>query len=379
MRWSIRIARIAGIDVKIHLTFLLLLAWIWYMYYRIGGTVAAWQGILFILLLFGCVLLHEFGHAFAARFYGIKTPDITLLPIGGVARLERMPENPKHELVVALAGPAVNVALAMILFFAHVLVNGGYAVRWEWSALLLNLAVVNVTLAVFNMLPAFPMDGGRVLRAAMALRLDRARATEIAARVGKGMAVIFVVVGMFVNPMLAVIGVFVWVGAGAEAAQTERAMILAGVTARDAMLTHFSVLREDATLDDAVRLTLAGFQPDFPVVDGGHCVGILPQTELLRALTASGSSARVGDVMQRTFSTAELDEPLDAVLIRMVGSSTPIAIVEQQGVLVGLVTLDLIAEVLAIRGALRRVPPRPPASVDRAPPLHDRPWPASAG
>ena len=172
MRWSIRIARIAGTEVRIHLTFLLFLAWIGFSYYHVGGAAAAIPGVLFVLALFGCVLLHEFGHALAARAFGIPTPDITLLPIGGVVRLQRMPDKPWQELIVAIAGPLVNVVIAAALIFflgrpadlEHV-----EQVQQPGVGMLAKLASVNVMLVLFNLIPAFPMDGGRVLRSLLAM------------------------------------------------------------------------------------------------------------------------------------------------------------------------------------------------------------------
>src|SRR5207253_4481584 len=165
MGWSLPIFRIAGIQLRIHVTFLLLIAWLAFGYYAEGGSAVAASRVLFILLLFLCVVLHEFGHAFAAKAFGINTPDITLLPIGGVARLERMPEKPTQELVIALAGPMVNFVIAVCLF----LVTGTRSITnplvLEGHDLVAQLMVVNVILLVFNLLPAFPMDGGRVLRA----------------------------------------------------------------------------------------------------------------------------------------------------------------------------------------------------------------------
>ncbi len=217
MRWSFEIARVAGIRVRVHFTFLLLLAWLGAGYYRVGGSGAAIGGVFFMLLLFGCVLLHEFRHAIAAKAFGIRTPDITLLPIGGVARMERMPERPAQELIVALAGPAVNVMIvlgilsvagAQNLFDSDALTNDN---------LLARLFTINLVLILFNMLPAFPMDGGRVLRALLALRLPHVRATRIAAKIGRACAVLFGLVGLFFShPMLLLIAVFIYSGATQE-------------------------------------------------------------------------------------------------------------------------------------------------------------------
>src|SRR5438045_1476127 len=183
MSWSIPIVRIAGIQLRIHVTFLLLIAWV-----ALGSASAA----AFALLLFLCVVLHEFGHAFAAKAYGINTPDITLLPIGGVARLERMPEEPKQELIIAIAGPMVNVIIAACLYMvigARGHVAPARAV--QSGDLLISLFQINVWLLLFNLLPAFPMDGGRVLRALLATRLSYARATIIASNVGQGCPLVF--------------------------------------------------------------------------------------------------------------------------------------------------------------------------------------------
>src|SRR6267143_6683157 len=191
MRWSIKIARVAGIEVRLHLTFLLFLAWVGFSYYRLGGAPAATQGVAFMLALFGCVLLHEFGHALVARGFGIRTPDITLLPIGGVARLQRMPDQPWQELIVAIAGPLVNVVIAAVLIFAL-----GQQAAFEHIEhlqqpgveMLAKLASVNISLVLFNLIPAFPMDGGRVLRSLLAMTTTYARATQIAASIGQALA-----------------------------------------------------------------------------------------------------------------------------------------------------------------------------------------------
>jgi Zn-dependent protease len=221
MRSSLKVASIFGIEVRIHLTFLLFLVWIWFSYYQVAGFAGAVQGVLFILALFACVLLHEFGHAFAARGFGIETPDITLLPIGGVARLSRIPDKPWQELVVAIAGPLVNVVIAGVLIF--VIHTSATLEQIEYLEnprveLLAKLASVNVMLVLFNLIPAFPMDGGRVLRALLAMAMPYARATQIAAWIGQGLAVVFGIFGIFGNPLLIFIAFFIFVGAQQEVA-----------------------------------------------------------------------------------------------------------------------------------------------------------------
>jgi len=217
---SLKVASVFGIEVRIHVSFLVFLAWIWLSYYQVGGLSGAVQGVLFILILFACVLLHEFGHAFAALAFGIRTPDITLLAIGGVARLNRIPDKPWQELVVAIAGPLVNVVIAAVLILVIHVTAGLQQIEELESPrveLLAKVASVNVMLVLFNLIPAFPMDGGRVLRALLAMALPYARATQIAAWIGQGLAVVFAIFGFFGNPLLIFIAFFIFVGAQQEA------------------------------------------------------------------------------------------------------------------------------------------------------------------
>src|SRR5437762_13801996 len=241
MRWSFHVARIAGIELKIHATFLLLLAWIGFVFYREGGSTAAIDGLVFVLLIFVCVVLHELGHALAARRYGINTQDITLLPIGGVARLERMPEKPSEEVVVALAGPAVNVAIAAVLWVVIGLIGlpDPAFIQHTRIPLALRLFTVNVWLVLFNMIPAFPMDGGRVLRAVLAMRMNYARATQLAASGGQGIAFLFFIVGLWSNPMLLLIAVFIYFGASSEAVMAQMREVSKDLRVSAAMVTQF--------------------------------------------------------------------------------------------------------------------------------------------
>src|SRR5437667_5144275 len=270
MRWSIKIARIADIEVRIHVTFLLFLAWIGFTYYQVGGPAAAAEGVLFILALFGCVLLHEFGHALAARAFGIRTPDITLLPIGGVARLQRMPDQPWQELLVAIAGPLVNVVIAAIIIFAlgrQAQIEHLRNLQEPGVETLAKLASVNISLVLFNLIPASPMDGGRVLRSLLAMALPYSRATQIAAWIGQALAFVFGFVGLFTNPMLIFIAFFIFLGAQQEAAMAQLNHPALTLPVSDAMVTHLLSLPRHATLDDAVEALLRTSQHEFPVVD----------------------------------------------------------------------------------------------------------------
>jgi len=374
--WSWKLGRIAGIDVYVHATFALLLLWVGFVNYAPRQSLAdALAGLAFILCLFAVVVLHELGHALTARRYGIKTRDITLLPIGGVARLERMPSDPTQELLVALAGPAVNVVLAGLLF--AVLAARGWAVgsveqlAAELSTfggnLLLQLFVANVFLALFNLLPAFPMDGGRVLRALLAMRMDYVKATRIAAGVGQMMAVLFGIVGLLGNPFLLIIALFVWVGAAAEAGMVQFKAGLAGVPVERAMVREFATLTPDDTLAAASRRVIDGFQHDFPVAAGGAVVGVLTRDGLLAGLAAAGPDGRVGDFMRTDFQTADPREMVEPVVKRLKSDGCPVLPVVRDGALVGLLTPDNIAEMVMIREAVRGRPvPTMPAPVEQA-------------
>src|SRR6266704_802286 len=248
MGWSIPIFRIAGIQLRIHITFLLLIAWLAFGYYAEGGSAAALGRVLFVLLLFVCVVLHEFGHAIAAKNFGIHTPDITLLPIGGVARLQRMPDEPRQELIIALAGPLVNVVIALTLFAVVGWRGLAAQATMGGSDLLAQLLVINVVLVLFNLLPAFPMDGGRVLRALLATRLSYARATQIAASIGQGCAFVFGFLGLFgPNPFLLFIALFVYIGASQEAALAQMRDVSRRFPVSSAMVREFRSLPESAT------------------------------------------------------------------------------------------------------------------------------------
>jgi Zn-dependent protease/CBS domain-containing protein len=371
MKWSIRLGRVLGIDVYMHLTFLLLLAWVAWTNFSDGRSIAAAAAsVVFVLALFACVVLHEFGHALAARRFGIRTRDITLLPIGGLARLERMPDKPMQELWVALAGPAVNVAIAVVL--APLVLLGGPGseeVSITGGPLLPWLLQANVVLALFNLLPAFPMDGGRVLRALLATRMEYTQATQIAATVGQGMAFLFGFAGLFVfhNAMLVFIALFVWIGAAQEASMVQMRSSLGGIPVRRAMITDFRTLGPTSTLGDAIGLTLETMQKDYPVVEADQVAGMLLQSDLVRALAERAPATPVSEVMRRDFQRLEAREMLDAALARLRESGWPTLPVYDFGRFVGLLTMDNVVELLSFQSALRKGAPA--SSLDLPAPL----------
>ncbi len=359
MKWSWRIARVSGIDIYLHGTFLILLAWVAASHLLEGhGVGDAMAGLLFVSTLFGIVVLHELGHAITAQRFGIRTRDITLLPIGGVARLERIPEKPWQELLVALAGPAVNVLLAVLPFVVLLPIEGAAAVNdvaLVGGRFLAKLVWVNVGLAVFNLLPAFPMDGGRALRAVLAMRMDYVQATQVAASIGQGLALLLGFVGLFSNPFLVFIALFVWIGAAGEAALVQMKSALRGIPVSRAMITEFRTLASDDSLSRAVEHVVTGFQHDFPVIEDGSVVGVLTRADLLTALPQRGSDARVDAVMHRQFETAHPSEMVEDVFARLQSDACHSLPVIQAGRLVGIVTLENVGELLALQSALRPV------------------------
>jgi len=314
VKWSFQVARIGGIDLKIHATFLLLLAWFGMAYYADGGLGAMMVGLSFIVLLFVCVVLHEFGHALAGRAYGIRTPDITLLPIGGVARLERMPEKPWQELVVALAGPAVNVVIAFALYL--VIGRGLHledvaSVDRGGGDILSKLLAINIILVVFNLLPAFPMDGGRVLRALLATRLKRARATRIAAGIGQAVAVLFGLLGLFGNPMLLFIAVFVFFGAQQEAVYATAKESFEETRVAQIMQPLPPLFTRGMTILDAVQLAMRDQRASYPLVDSGlRVLGLVRSGELAAAL-----HLRSAEPVERLMQAGAVVVPAAASLI----------------------------------------------------------------
>lgn len=354
--WSWKIGRLAGIDVYMHATFLLLLLWLGIVYWGKGGLPAAVHGITFILLLFGCVVLHELGHALTARRFGIQTRNIVLLPIGGVASLEKMPDDPKEEILVALAGPAVNLVIAAVLWL-WLSVNP-VAVHLQegpvQGGLLQNLLVLNIFLAIFNLLPAFPMDGGRVLRALLSFWMDKPRATRTAATVGQMLALWLGFMGLFYNPILIFIALFVWIGAAAEAGSEEIKSLLHDSTLRSAVITHFETLAPGDPLSRAITLTLETTQKEFPVLEGSQVVGVLTQEDLLRGLKEAGAQAPVSRYMHTEVETADIDEPLDQVLEELQHCDCRLLVVTENGRLAGIVNLDNLMELIRIENALRQ-------------------------
>ncbi len=357
-RWSWKLARVAGIDVYVHGTFVLLIAFIAFSDAIAGhGAEAVASRTLLILAVFATVVLHEFGHALTARRFGVGTRDITLLPIGGVARLDRMPDKPNQQLLVALAGPGVNLVIAAVLFGVVRLLGGGLGaetVLQGGGSFLSQLLWINVSLAVFNLLPGYPMDGGRVLRALLAMRLPPERATQTGARVGQGVAVALSFVGLFMSPLLIVIAVFVWIGAQAEYSVSKARAALTGLFVRDAMITDFKVVSPTHPLSHAVELTLTGFQQDFPVMDGSRLVGVLTHADVLRGLAERGSQLVVQDAARTEFSTATSSEPIDGAWTRMRQDDCRVAMVLDNDRVVGLLTLAKVGELLALAAASRR-------------------------
>lgn len=366
MTWSWTIGRIAGIRVRMHWTFLLLLAWVAIRYAAMGaGWVAAGRGVGFVLAIFACVILHEAGHALTARRYGVETKDITLLPIGGLARMQRMPTEPWHEFWIALAGPLVNVVIAAVLFVGLAISSGMGAIATEPSfttSFFVNLMWVNVILVAFNVLPAFPMDGGRILRSLLATRISYAKATQIATGVGQAMAILFGVAGLFLffNPLLLLIALFVYLGAEAENQMVQLRDTLGDTRVRSAMMTDFRTLSPEDTLQSAVDHLLAGAQQDFPVVDDRGLQGLLRRKDLVEALRKDGPDARVDSAAVPIEHVLHEDDVLRESLERMRELDCRCLPVLQDGELVGLLTFENVGELMMIRSATEDKRANPP-------------------
>ncbi|MBC8134561.1 MAG: site-2 protease family protein [Fibrella sp.] len=365
--WSVRIAKVSGIPIRLHFTFILFLAFIGISGWGRGGPAQ----VGFLLAVFTCVVLHELGHSLVAQRYGYTVRDIVLYPIGGVASIDQTP-RPRHELWIAVAGPAVNVVIATLIFLYMQFLTPdpawerlqALAQRGQFSVsgtgYLILLLASNITLVLFNMLPAFPMDGGRVLRAILAIKIGRTKATRIAAGIGQFIALILGLVGLGVlgNPpyyTLVIIALFVYFGAGQERAAEESRDVMADAPIGDAMMRDFAKLAHGDTLKHAADVLLAGSQQDFPVVAGGEVVGILSRTQLLRGLARDGDSAYVATFMDRDITFATPNEPLEDYLLSSHAlRRAPVLVRENENSeLLGMVTLENAMEFLTLRQIAR--------------------------
>jgi Zn-dependent protease len=356
-----KLGRVAGIEVQVHWTFLLLLLWI------IAGSVLAGDGlrhalagVVLVALVFASVVLHELGQALVARRYGVRTRSITLLLIGGVAAMDRMPERPRHELLVALAGPAVNVAIAALLLAVVGLLGlpaGPAAMTSPDAPLVAQLLWINVSLAVFNLLPAFPMDGGRALRALLAVRHDPVRATALAAAVGRVMAVAMAIAGVLLNPMLILIAGLIWFGGRQEARAIAYRAELAGLVVEQAMLEQGDVIAADDSLRAAATCLLSGAAL-LPVVDADLVVGMLTETDLARALDERGPHAPARSAMLAPVAVVDADAPLADVLDALT-SGRP-AVVRRGSRVVGVLTPDSVQALTNRRRIARALGSPPP-------------------
>jgi Zn-dependent protease len=353
MGWSLTVGRIAGTAIRLHFTFLLFLIWIAAADYAVGGSAAAISSVVFILLVFLCVTLHEFGHIIMARRFGVNTPEVILSPIGGIANMERMPEKPSEELLVAIAGPLVNVAIALALM----IVTGiGFseigALDFEKVSLTERLILVNVTLVLFNLIPAFPMDGGRVLRALLAMNMGLPQATALAARIGQGFAFLFVLLGLFYNPILMLVGIFIYFAATSEEQSAAFTGFASSLKVADAMEHSSVTLPRHSALSEAIDMLLSTPQRDFPVTDeAGQVIGILDRDAMLAGLRAHGGEVQVGNVM-RPSNPLPSDLSLTEAFARLRSKNARAeAVTDAAGRVTGILTLENIGEMMMIENA----------------------------
>jgi len=361
VNYSWRIARIAGTDVKLHSTFLLALAFYMYQGYREGGWPAALVTGGFVLALFFCVLLHEFGHIAMARRFGVRTPDVLLLPIGGMARLERIPEEPIQEFLIALAGPAVTLAIAFSLYLFLSATSGVPTfeeVRRGGTSFLSQVMAINWYLLAFNFLPAIPMDGGRMLRALLALKLGYFEATKVASVVGRVIAAGMLIKGLFGTPpniILVLIALFVYFAAGSEVVRAQASSTDSDLPLGELMLTEFLTVQIHTRLGAVSEQLRHTRQNEFPVTDNfGHLEGLFTRAKLLSGLTSYGVGGTVAESMFNGVPVLSPQLPFRNAYVQLKASGLPaLPVVDSAGMVVGLLSLDRVKE-LILGGRLKR-------------------------
>ncbi len=350
---SVGAVRIFGVPVRLHFTFILLL--IFLLFVGIGGKQTGGSIALYILALFASVLLHEVGHALVARHYGIRTIEIVMFPIGGVSRPERQPK-PREELWIALAGPTVNLLIAAVLIGWVAAQHGFVALEQLREPTDANLAeriaFGNLALWLFNLLPAYPMDGGRILRSVLALGRPMEDATRIAAGAGQALAILLGLAGLlWGNFVLVFVALFVYLGALQEGTAAKGRIFTAGYKVEAAMITDFRTLGHGDTIRDAGNLLLATSQHDFPVMHGDSVVGLLTRQALVRAMLTQGSDAYVAGAMDRNFKRVAPEAPLTEALSQVVGPGDCALVMDAEDHLRGMLTSEHLSEFILLRQA----------------------------
>ncbi|TBN04333.1 site-2 protease family protein [Hyunsoonleella flava] len=320
MKANLNMGSISGIKIKVHWTFFFLIVWIVFSELKRGGNAeSVLFNVVLVLAAFLCVVLHELGHALTAKRFGINTKKITLLPIGGTASLERIPESPKQELLVTLAGPLVNVIIAIFLYYlipVKALMQLNFTESFEalMSFTLQNflffLFLVNVGLAVFNIIPAFPMDGGRILRALLAMKMNRVKATLIASRIGQTIAVLFLLLGLLYNPFLILIALFIFIGAYGENQMVHHLAILKGHSVEEAMLLNTTTFNPKDALDMVVNKLISSTENSFVVLENDKIIGVLHHQDII---DNCNKDIYVEDIMDTTFKVVKSTDNLDKV------------------------------------------------------------------
>jgi Zn-dependent protease/predicted transcriptional regulator len=355
MKGSLKLGKIAGIGLFVHWTFSLLILFIVYTNYKAGqNSIQILWSVLFILCIFLTVFMHELGHALTAKKFGIKTKDITLLPIGGVAQLERLPEKPSEELMVAFAGPMVNIVLALITSLFISLPNTSEEVVAQLENgvnagnFFLNFYLVNIILAFFNLIPAFPMDGGRVLRALLSYKLERHQATKIAARIGQALAIGFVLLGFYSNPFLIFIGIFVFMGAQIESEYTESKYMLKGYKVRDVLMKQYPTIDYNETLETAVKIMLDSQNKHFLVTENDIPMGTLNREQIIAALAKKEGETRLSSIMDRELILLQADDLLEDIFELVYKNKSTLMLVIDDNQLIGTLDTENLLEFILI-------------------------------
>jgi Zn-dependent protease/CBS domain-containing protein len=343
MKWAFKVARIFGIPIKVHITFLLLLVFV----AIIGEDITqGLYGVLFVILVFFCVILHELSHSLVAIYFGHTVRSITLLPIGGMAQMDDIPEDSKEEILISLAGPAASIAISGILYLVLYLLDIPVtlldAESFFEGNMLLNLFWINIILAAFNIIPAFPMDGGRVLRGILNIFTDHMKATRIAVLLGQLFAVVLFFLGVFYNLWLALIAVFIYLGAEGEERMWAIRHALADAKVNAVMLTDFISFSPSDTLSAASDVFLHSLQGNFPVLFGDTLVGILTRGSIVNGINQKKESERIAEFMDREFLSATEKQPLVILYKQMMEKRVSMVPVLRGNVLVGIVTMEQI-------------------------------------